>query len=146
MRITGRRKNVLVTAAGKNIVPGRIERNLSAISLISHCMVVGDDRPYLAALVTVGAVRISDWARRNGVLCEDVRKLRSDMRLFKELESEVDAMNNGLAPHERVRRFAILDTEFSVESGELTHDFKLRRGVIVTRYRDVIEMLYRDRY
>lgn len=146
LRITGRRKNVLVTATGKNIVPGRIERKLSAINLVSHCMVVGDDRPYLAALVTVGAVRISDWARRNGVLCEDVRKLRSDMRLFKELESQVDEMNNGLAPHERVRRFAILDTEFSVESGELTHDFKLRRGVIATRYRDVIEMLYRERY
>jgi long-chain acyl-CoA synthetase len=146
LRITGRRKNVLVTATGKNIVPGRIERKLMAIPLVSHCMLVGDDRPYLSALVTVGAVRITDWARRHGILCEDVRKLRSDMRLFKELEAEVEDMNKGLAPHERVRRFAILDTEFSVESGELTHDFKLRRGVISERYRDVIEMLYRERY
>jgi long-chain acyl-CoA synthetase len=146
LRITGRRKNVLVTATGKNVVPGRLEGRLTGLSLVSHAMVVGDDRPYLAALVTVGTTRITQWANQNGILCENVQKLRTDIRLYQELERLIEAINKGLAPHERVRRFVILDTEFSVESGELTHDFKLRRGVIAHRYREVIEMLYRERY
>jgi long-chain acyl-CoA synthetase len=146
LRITGRRKNVIVTGTGKNVVPARVESALLTIPLVANCLVVGDDRPYLGALVTVSAGRVAEWADSQGILFDNIDRLRNDMRLYKEIESQLEEVNKRLSPHERVRRFAILDREFSVDSGELTHDFKLRRRVVFERYRDVIEMLYRERY
>ena len=146
LRITGRRKNLIVTATGKNILPTKIEAELHSIPLVSRGLVTGDGRPFLAALITVGASSLAEWAAQKSILFDNVEKLRTDVRLYKEIETQLDTVNKGLAPHERIRKFAILDSDFSQAAGELTHDFKLRRKVIFERYGHVIDMLYKERF
>ena len=146
LRITGRKKNLIVTATGKNVVPSKVESALQAIGLISQVLVVGDGRSYLVALVTVSSGKLATWAAERSILYENVRKLRSDIRLYREVEEEIEKANARLAPYERVRRFAILDSDFSVDSGELTHDFKVRRKTVVRKYADVVDLLYSERY
>ncbi len=145
LRITGRKKNLIVTAGGRNVIPAKIEHALHEIPHVSHAIVVGDGRPYLTALLTVSARRLSDWAAARNILYDNLERLRSDVRLYRDVEQSLEKVNSRLAPHERVRRFAILDSDFSVESGELTHDFKVRRRVVLERYRDVLELLYSEK-
>ena len=144
--ITGRRKNIIVTATGKNILPTKIEAELHTIPLVSHCLVAGDGRPFLCAVFTVGASNLAEWAAQRSILYDNVEKLRTDVRLYREIETQLEKVNGRLAPHERVRKFAILDSDFSQAAGELTHDFKLRRRVVFERYGHVIEMLYKERF
>jgi long-chain acyl-CoA synthetase len=146
LSITGRRKNLIVTATGKNVAPFKVESALATIPLVSHILVVGDGRGYLVALITLSSARMTDWAARNEILFDCVEKLRKDARIYRAVEAEIEKANQQLAPHERVRKFAILDSDFSEETGELTHDFKLRRRVVLKRYQDVIDTLYEDRY
>jgi len=146
LHITGRRKNVIVTATGKNVIPSKVESEIQSIPLVSHCLVCGDGKSFLAALITTSASKMAEWARQRSILYENVERLRTDMRLYRDVEAHIEKVNQRLAPHERVRRFAILDAEFSSESGELTHDFKLRRQVVLKRNREVLEMLYEERY
>jgi len=146
LRITGRKKNLIVTATGKNVVPSKIESALYSIPLISHAIVLGEGKSYLVALVTVSAGKLARWAAQNSILYDSVEKLRSDIRLYREVEAGIEKVNVRLAPYERVRRFAILDSDFSAESGELTFDFKVRRSVVIDKYQDVIDLLYMERY
>jgi long-chain acyl-CoA synthetase len=145
LRITGRKKNIIVTAGGRNVIPAKIEHALHEIPQVSHAIVIGDQRPYLSALLTVSTRRLADWAASQSILYDNLERLRSDVRLYRDVEKSLERINARLAPHERVRRFAILDSDFSVESGELTHDFKVRRRVVLERYREVLELLYSER-
>ncbi|MBM4354794.1 MAG: AMP-binding protein [Deltaproteobacteria bacterium] len=145
LRITGRKKNIIVTAGGRNVVPAKIEHALHEIPEVSHAIVVGDGRPYLTALLTVSARRLGEWASSQNILFDNLERLRSDVRFYRDVEEKLEKVNARLAPHERVRRFAILDSDFSVESGELTHDFKVRRRVVLERYRELLELLYSER-
>ncbi len=147
LTITGRKKNLIVTATGKNVVPSRIETVLqSSVPLISHCVVVGDERSFLVALVTLNQAQVEAWASEEGISAEDPEKLRTDIRLYREIEARVEQLNQRFSPHERVRKFAILEGDFSAESGELTHDLKVKRSVVLERHGDVAELLYEERY
>jgi long-chain acyl-CoA synthetase len=146
LRITGRKKNLIVLANGKNVVPAKVEAVLQAIPLVSNCLVLGDRRSYLVALVTLNRTRTLEWAADLGLEREGFDKLRTDIRLYRELEQQIEKACQTLAPHERVRRFAILEADFSPETGELTHDFKVRRNVVTRQYQNIIDLLYKERY
>jgi long-chain acyl-CoA synthetase len=145
LRITGRKKNIIVTASGKNVLPSKVERLLHDIPLVSHAIVYGEGKSYLVALLTVSASRLASWAAQRNILADDVTRLRSDVRLYADLQSALDEVNEKLPSHERVRRFAVLDSDFSLETGEITRDFKVRRAEVLRRHKDVIEMLYKER-
>lgn len=145
--ITGRKKSIIVTATGKNVVPARVETGIeSAVPLISHCVVAGDDRSFLVALIALNKERVMQWGADNGLEGLAFEELRADAGLYRELEQAINETCRQFPPHERVRKFALLDAEFTVDSGELTRDLKLRRVAVLQRYKDVVDLLYKERY
>jgi long-chain acyl-CoA synthetase len=145
LRITGRKKNLIVTATGENVVPARMEEALEQIPVVSRAVVVGDLHSYLVALLTLNERAVDRWATDRGLEEAPVPDLRTHPDLYQMIEKEIQRINPGFAPHERVRRFAILDRDFSQEQGELTEDLKVRRSVVLERFGDLIAMLYEDR-
>ena len=134
--ITDRKKELIVTAGGKNIAPQRVETLLKERPLISHAMLWGDRRPYVVALVTFDREALA------GHRPDLVGAACSDPRLVAALQAEVDAVNAKLARFEQVRRFAVVEPDFSTAGGELTVTLKLKRRVVAERHRAAIEGLY----
>jgi len=124
--ITDRKKEIIVTAGGKNVSPQNIESSLKSSRLVSQALVVGDRRPYVTALITLDEAEV---AKANG----DVQAL---------VQQAVDDTNRDLSPFEQIKRFAIVPREFSAEEGEVTPTLKLKRRVIEERFADEIEQLY----
>ncbi len=141
VRITGRTKDIIITAGGKNIAPAAFENELRQSPFVSHVVMHGDRRPYPVALITLDPDHVVPWAREQG-LPEDLDALREDPTLRARLQEEVDAANSHLARVEQVKRFAVLPRDFSPETGELTVTLKLRRSVVEDRYRQVLDDLY----
>jgi long-chain acyl-CoA synthetase len=123
--VTDRKKDIIVTAGGKNLAPQNIENALKSSRCISQALVIGDRRPYVAALIAVDEAAVDSAG--------DVRAL---------VQKAVDAANRDLARFEQIKRFAIVEREFSIEEGEMTPTMKLKRRVIEQRYADLIEQLY----
>jgi long-chain acyl-CoA synthetase len=142
LRITDRKKDIIVTAGGKNVAPQNIESLLKQSGWISQAMVYGDKRPYLVALLTLNADATGRFAKQKGHA--DASKLAEDTELRAEVEREVDAVNARLSSFETVKKFAILPGDFSVEGGELTPTLKVKRKVVIERHRAVIDGLYRS--
>jgi long-chain acyl-CoA synthetase len=143
LTITDRKKDLIVTAAGKNVAPQNIENLLRQSPWIAHCVVVGDRRAYLTALITLNQRALSNWASENGRPTETER-LAEDPEVRALVQVDVDAANHKLARFETVKRFAILPSDFTIASGELTPTGKVKRNVIAKRYADVLERLYAD--
>jgi len=122
--ITDRKKDIIVTAGGKNIAPQNLENELKAYSIVSQALVVGDRRPYVAALITV------DPEVANGA---DVQA---------SVQAAVDAVNADRSRYEQIKRFAVLPREFTLEHGEMTPTLKLKRKVVLERFADEVESLY----
>jgi long-chain acyl-CoA synthetase len=125
--ITDRKKDLIVTAGGKNVAPQNLENDLKTHRVISQALVVGDRRPYITALVTV------DPEAANGLSAEDVQSAA---------QQAVDEVNAGRSRYEQIKRFAVLPREFSLAEGEVTPTLKLRRGVILEHFADEVERLY----
>jgi long-chain acyl-CoA synthetase len=141
VRITGRRKEILVTTGGKNVAPGPLEDRVRASPFVSHCLVVGDGRPYVAALLTLDAEVVEEWARRHrkkGTAADLVR----DPDLVAEVQTAVDEANASVSKAESIRRFTILPVEWTEEGGHLTPSLKLRRHLVMREFRAEIEALY----
>lgn len=141
VRITGRKKDIVVTAGGKNVAPQNIENALKSVALVSQAVVVGDRKPYLVALLTLDAEALAVWAAERGV-AGSPGELAAHADVRAAVEEGVARANADLARHEQVKRFAILPDDFSVESGELTATLKVRRNECELRYREQIEALY----
>jgi long-chain acyl-CoA synthetase len=141
IRITDRKKDIIITAGGKNITPSNLENGLKESPYISEACVVGDRRPYLVAVLTVDADALTPWAEGHGIEARGAA-LRRDPAVHDLVQAEIDRVNAHHGRAEQVRRFAILDAEFSQESGELTPTLKLKRQVVVDRYAGDIERLY----
>ncbi|HSJ36291.1 MAG TPA: long-chain fatty acid--CoA ligase [Acidimicrobiia bacterium] len=141
LRITGRKKELIVTAGGKNVAPAVLEDRLRAHPLVSQVMVVGDDRPYIAALVTIDAEEYPKWAAREGIDLS-LSDARDHPALVAAVQEAVDNANKAVSKAESIRRFRILADDFSIEGGELTPTLKIRRGVIADRHAAEIEALY----
>ncbi|WP_037604835.1 AMP-dependent synthetase/ligase [Streptacidiphilus rugosus] len=143
LSITGRKKEIIVTAGGKNVAPAVIEDRIRAHPLIAECMVVGDRRPFIAALVTVDPEFFPAWKKLHGKPdAATVADLAGDTDLLAAVQAAVDDGNAAVSHAEAVKKFAILDTVFSEESGHLTPSLKLKRGVVMKDFAANVEALY----
>ena len=144
LRITDRKKQLLVTSTGKKVAPAPLEAILTAIAPVGHAVVVGEGRPYLAALLVLDGALAEAWAGARGIPYHGIAGLAGDPRLRAHLEQELEArVNARVARHEAIRRFAVLPSEFSAgDDGELTATRKLRRHVIARKWAEEIEALY----
>jgi len=141
VRITGRKKEILVTAGGKNVAPAALEDRIRAHPLVDQCLVVGDGRPFIAALVTIDREALPAWAERHGKKA-DVRGLVDDPDLVAEIEQAVDEANKAVSKAESIRKFRILADEWTEEGGQLTPSLKLKRNVVMREARDEVAALY----
>ena len=141
LTITGRKKDLIVTAGGKNVSPSQLEDLLSADPLISQAVVVGDNRSFIAALVTIDQETFPSWRDKYGKTGE-VSDLLQDGDLVAAVQDAVDRANRSVSRAESIRKFTILADEFSVEGGELTPTLKLKRNVVHDRFSGDIEELY----
>ncbi|MGH3257899.1 MAG: AMP-dependent synthetase/ligase [Streptosporangiaceae bacterium] len=143
LRITGRKKELIVTSGGKNVSPAVLEDRLRSHALISQCMVVGDGRPYVAALVTLDAEVLGPWKERHGKPADaTIESLRDDPDLVAEVQAAVDDANKAVSRAESIRKFRILDGDFTQESGQLTVKMGIRRSVLAKDFASDIEALY----
>ncbi|MFF9557951.1 AMP-dependent synthetase/ligase [Streptomyces albus] len=142
LRITGRKKEILVTAGGKNVAPAVIEDRIRAHALVAECMVVGDGRPFVGALLTVDEEFLPRWAAQHGKQHLTREQLLSDADLLAELQTAVDEGNKAVSKAESVRKFRVLREQFTEESGHVTPSLKLKRGVVAKDFADEIEAIY----
>jgi long-chain acyl-CoA synthetase len=141
VRITGRKKEIIVTAGGKNVAPAALEDRIRAHPLVDQCLVVGDGRPFIAALVTLDREALPAWAERHGKKA-DLRHLVGDADLRAEIEQAVDDANKAVSKAESIRKFRILADEWTEEGGQLTPSLKLKRNVVMREVRDEVAALY----
>jgi long-chain acyl-CoA synthetase len=141
LTITGRKKDIIITAGGKNIAPANVENALRQSRWISHAVTFGDRRPYLVALLTLDAEEIVPWATANG-LPTDLTELRSRPELLALVQGVVDEANSHFSTVSQVKRFALLDRDLGQETGELTPTLKVKRNVVYTQFADVYAALY----
>jgi long-chain acyl-CoA synthetase len=143
LRVTGRKKELIVTAGGKNVAPAVLEDRVRAHPLVSQALVVGDGRPYVAALITLDPEAVSTWlARRNRPADTSLAHLTNDPDLLAELQAAVDDANKAVSRAESIRKFRVLDTDFTEQAGYLTPSLKLRRNVVTKDFADEIDALY----
>ena len=143
LRITGRKKEMIVTAGGKNVAPAVLEDRLRTHALISQCMVVGDGRPYIAALITIDPEALGPWKERHGKPADaTVADLRDDPDLLAEIQAAVDDANKAVSRAESIRRFRVLDVDFTQEQGHLSNKLGIRRSMLAKEFAGEIEALY----
>jgi long-chain acyl-CoA synthetase len=141
VRITGRMKEILVTAGGKNVSPAILEDRVRAHALVSQCLVVGDGRPFIAALVTIDPEAFAGWAEAHGTSAEVADHI-DDPELRAEIQRAVDDANAAVSRAEAIRRFVILPDDWTEEAGQLTPSLKLKRNVVEREHRDDIRALF----
>ncbi|MBI2360064.1 MAG: long-chain fatty acid--CoA ligase [Deltaproteobacteria bacterium] len=139
LRITDRKKDLIVTSGGKKVAPQIIENLLKSDPLFSQVMVIGDRKRHLMALVTLNQEQIREWGKGEGIEFRSAEEMASHPRVHAVVKERIRRKNKTLAPFETVRGFRILAHEFSVERGELTPTLKVRRQIVMERYRDLIE-------
>jgi len=143
LAITGRKKELLVTAGGKNVAPAVLEDRLRAHPLVSQCMVVGDQKPYIACLITLDAEALGPWLTARGRAPETpVADLVEDPDLLAELQGGVDEANKAVSKAEAIRRFSVLPVDWTEEGGQLTPSLKLKRSVVMSEFDSAVAGLY----
>jgi long-chain acyl-CoA synthetase len=141
LSITGRKKDILVTAGGKNIAPGPLEEKIREHRLVSQAIVVGEGRPFVTALLTLDDETLAAWARENGSAVT-AKTAADDPQVRASLQEAVDAANASVSQAEQIRKFTVLPQDFSLESGHLTATLKLRRNAVIADYSAEVEKLY----
>lgn len=143
LTITGRKKEILVTSGGKSVSPQQLEERVRDHPLVAQCIVVGNDRPYIAALVTLEAEAVEHWLNMRGKPPLKPAQLVHDPDLETEVRRAVVAANTLVSQAESIRTFRILAYQFTEEHGLLTPSLKLKRKAIETAYAEEVEALYR---
>jgi long-subunit acyl-CoA synthetase (AMP-forming) len=141
LKIVDRKKELIITAAGKNLSPANIEARLKQIPLVSQAVAIGDRRKYISALLTLDPEATKRWAEEHGIE-GDLAAFAASEELIAEVQRGVDAANEDLARVEQVKRFAVLPTDWEPGGDELTPTMKLKRKPIAEKYADQIEALY----
>ncbi|MBN8870612.1 MAG: long-chain fatty acid--CoA ligase [Solirubrobacterales bacterium] len=139
--IIGRKKEIIITAGGKNITPVNIEQEVKRHPLVSQCVVIGDRKPYLIALITLDQEALTRFAAEQGMLDEPAAMVNSPL-VRETLEKHIEEVNKNFARVEQIKRFHILPHDLSQEGGELTPTLKIKRPVVATKYEKEIEELY----
>ena len=143
LRVTGRKKDIIVTAGGKNVAPAVLEDRLRAHPLVSQCLVVGDGRSYVACLVTLDEEALEAWkGRRPQLASATLAELVDNPELIAEIQSAVDDANKAVSRAESIRRFRILPVDFTEQEGYLTPSLKVKRGVVIKDFAAEIDALY----
>jgi long-chain acyl-CoA synthetase len=142
LTITGRKKEILVTAGGKNVAPAVLEDRLRAHPLVSQCMVVGDGQPFIAALVTIDPEALTGWLERKGRPAAAVADLVDDADLHAEIADAVAEANKAVSRAEQIREFRILPVDFTEAGGELTPTMKVKRAVVAKTFAEDIAGIY----
>ncbi|MGH2802834.1 MAG: AMP-dependent synthetase/ligase [Thermoleophilaceae bacterium] len=140
--ITGRKKDIIITAGGKNITPANLENGLKQSRWISQAVVVGDRRPFLVALITLDPEEAAALAGQLEIEDAEPASLAKDEKVRAEVQKAVDEVNAHVGPVEQIKRFEILDHDLSQETGELTPTLKVKRNVVHEKYADVVERIY----
>jgi long-chain acyl-CoA synthetase len=144
LQITDRKKDIIVTSGGKNIAPQNLENLLKNDRFVSQAFVFGDRKKYLTALLTLAPEEIVAWAARQGIADRNVEALAKHPEVLRLMRDRVDEVNRGLAPFEQVKKFALLGTDFSQETGELTPTLKVKRKVVIEKFGRVLDGLYEE--
>lgn len=144
LKITDRKKDLIITAGGKNIAPTRVERIMRTSRYLSQVMAFGDRKKYLTAVVTLDREQVEGWAVRSGIENDNWEALCKNPKVQKLIDDEVQDKNKQLASFETIKKVCITPTEFSIEGGELTASMKVKRKVVVEKYRKQLEALYEE--
>jgi long-chain acyl-CoA synthetase len=142
LRITDRKKDLIITAGGKHVAPQRIENLFRAESLISQVLVYGDRRKFISALITLNEVEVYALARSRGIAVKDYLELIKHPAILAAVDAIVAAKNSELANFEMVKKFKILENDFTIENNELTPTMKVRRKIVTERYKEILDSFY----
>jgi long-chain acyl-CoA synthetase len=143
LKITGRKKEIIVTAGGKNVSPAQLEDRIRAHPLVSQCMVVGDKQPFIGALITIDPEFFPSWKESHGKPASaEVADLIEDPELLAEIQAVVDEANKSVSKAEAIRKFRVLPVDFTEAGGEMTPSLKLKRSVVATTYASDIDAIY----
>ena len=142
LTITGRKKELLITAGGKNVVPCLLEDRLRAHPLISQCIVIGDQKPFIAALITLDAEMLPAWANNHKLAHLSLQDARTNDTIHAELQRAVDHANKSVSKPESIRKFTILAGDFTEDNGYLTPSLKLKRAMVMKDFDNEVEALY----
>jgi len=143
LAITDRKKDIIVTAGGKNVAPQNIENLLKArCGYVSQVVVHGDKRNYCSAIITINEEPVAKWAREQGIDFIDYAELASRPQVKQLIQTAVDTLNSELARYETIKKFHLLDHDFTIESGELTPKMSIKRKVVETNYKDILDAFY----
>ncbi|SDH04099.1 long-chain acyl-CoA synthetase [Rhodococcus triatomae] len=141
--ITGRKKEIIVTAGGKNVAPAVLEDALRAHPLVSQCLVVGDGKPFIGAIITLDAETLPGWKERNGIDADTpVGSLLDHPELIAEIDAAVAEANTKVSNPEQIKKYKVIDSDFTIETGELTPTLKLKRNIIHKERGAIIESIY----
>ena len=142
LKITGRKKEILVTASGKNVAPAVLEDRIRAHPVVGQCMVVGDQKPFVSALVTLDPEMLPTWLANHGKPAMSLAEAADDPDVNAAVQEAIDGANTAVSRAESIRKFVILEADFTEESGHLTPSLKLKRNVVLKDYADRVERLY----
>lgn len=142
--ITDRKKDIIVTAGGKNVAPQPIENVLKINPYISNAVILGDKRRFISALVVPNFEKLQEYARFNNISYRDNADLVKDERIINFLSAEIDRATPNLASYEKIKKIALLDREFEIEKGEITPTLKVKRNIIEKKYEKLINRLYAE--
>ncbi len=142
LTIVGRKKEIIITAAGKNIAPAKLEGLLKQHRLIGHVSLIGEGRPYITAVLALDPDEATAWAKRSGAGRTGLAELAGDPAVKAEVEQAVAAANQHVARVEQIKKWRLVPEEWSAETGELTPSLKLRRSVVAERYAELIDEMY----
>jgi long-chain acyl-CoA synthetase len=143
LRITDRKKEILITSSGKNIAPSEIENQLKFSPYIKEAIIIGDRRSYLTALIQIDFDNVADWAQRKNITFTNFRNLARNPEVYKLIQEEVGKANKVLSRIEGIKKFALLEKELDRDDDELTATLKVRREVIEKKYKEMIDLLYK---
>ncbi|WP_139007429.1 AMP-dependent synthetase/ligase [Arthrobacter crystallopoietes] len=143
LKITGRKKEIIVTAGGKNVIPALLEDQIRADALVSQCVVVGDQRPFIAALVTLDEEALPGWLERHGLPAgTTVAEAAEHEKVRAEIQSLIDHANQSVSQAEAIKAFRVVPTDFTEASGHLTPSLKIKRAQVMQDYAPVVEEIY----
>ena len=142
--VTGRKKDIIITAGGKNLTPANIENDMKQTRWVSQAVMFGDRRPYPVLLVTLDEEQVVPWAKEQGIEDASVAALSRHPKMREVIQAEVDRVNQRYARVEQIKRFLILDHDLSQETGELTPTLKVKRNVVNEKYAAEFDALYEE--
>jgi long-chain acyl-CoA synthetase len=142
MKITGRIKDIIVTSGGKNISPQNIENTLVTSSFIEQVAIIGDNRKYLSALIVPSFATLESWAKDKNISFSNRQELIKNPEVIKLFEHEIEEQMKDYARVEQIRKFLLMEKEWSQDSGEMTPTMKLKRSIIRKKFEKEIESLY----